>query len=201
MSSQMYSYWPGTSSMELTPSSEGDMSSTSKIHLNWWYLSVHYHIHKCQPPVSILNQIHPVHASPIPPRGDPFCCYPPIYGKIYYVVSFPYVSQPKDCTHHHHQQWHNSPLWAKVFLRSFCHPSLFLAALLQCLSPNFLASPVTPSSHLNLGLPFCLLPSTTAAKTLLAGFWSSSRMICPAHLTRLILMYVIMSLSLYSVYN
>ena len=103
--------------------------------------------------------------------------------------------------HHHHQQWHNSPLWAKAFLRNFCHPSLSLAALLQCLSPNFLASPITPSSHLNLGLPFCLLPSTTAAKTLLAGFWSSSRMTCPAHLRRLNLMYVIMSLSLYNVYN
>jgi hypothetical protein len=64
-----------------------------------------------------------------------------------------------------------------------------------------LASPVTPSSHLSLGLPFCLLPSTTAAKTLLAGFCSSSRIKCPAHLRRLILIYVIMSLSLYSVYN
>ena len=57
------------------------------------------------------------------------------------------------------------------------------------------------SSHLSVGLPFCLLPSTTAAKTLLAGFWSSSRMTCPAHLRLLILMYVIMSLSLYNVYN
>ena len=99
------------------------------------------------------------------------------------------------------QQWHNSPLWAKAFLRSFCHPSLFLAALLHYLSPNFLASPITPSSHLSLGLPFCLLPSTTAVKTLLAGFWSSSRMTCPAHLRQLILMYVIMSLSLHNVYN
>ena len=76
--------------------------------------------------------------------------------------------------------WHNSPLWAKAFLRSFCHPSLLLAVLLQCLSPNFLVSPVTPSSHLSLGLPLCLLPSTTASKTLLAGFCSSSRITCPA---------------------
>ena len=36
----------------------------------------------------------------------------------------------------HHQQWHNSPLWAKAFLRSFCHPSLFIAALLQCWRSN-----------------------------------------------------------------
>jgi len=64
MAAQMYGYCPGTNSMELSPSSEGDWSSTSKIPLNWWYLHVHYHIHKCQPPVSILNQIHPVHASP-----------------------------------------------------------------------------------------------------------------------------------------
>jgi len=101
----------------------------------------------------------------------------------------------------HNSHWHNSPLWAKAFLRSFCHPSPFLAVLLQCLSPIFLASPVTPSSHLSLGLPFCLLPSTTAAETLLAGFCSSSRITCPAHLRRLILIYVMMSLSLYGVYN
>jgi len=103
--------------------------------------------------------------------------------------------------YNNNNHWHDSPLWAKAFLRSFCHPSLFLAVLLQCLSPNFLASPVTPSSHLSLGLPFCLLPSTTAAKTLLEGFCSSSRITCPAHLSRLILIYAIMSLSLYSVYD
>jgi len=97
--------------------------------------------------------------------------------------------------------WHNSPLWAKAFLRSFRHPSLFLAVLLQCLSPNFLTSPVTPSSHLSLGLLFCHLPSTTAAKSLLARFCSSSRITCPAHLRPLILIYVMMLLSLYSVYK
>jgi hypothetical protein len=45
--------------MDLSPSSEADRFSTSKIPLNWWYLHVHYHIHKCQPPVSVLNQIQP----------------------------------------------------------------------------------------------------------------------------------------------
>ena len=39
---------------------------------------------------------------------------------------------------HHH--WHNSPFWAKAFFRSFCQLSPFLAAFLQFLSPNFLAS-------------------------------------------------------------
>ena len=102
---------------------------------------------------------------------------------------------------YHHEQCHNSPLWDKAFLRSFRHQSLFLAAPLQFLTPKFLASPVTPYSHLSLGLPFCLLPSTTEAMTLLAVFWSSSRMKCPTQIRRLSLMYVIMSLYLYSLYN
>ena len=52
--------------------------------------------------------------------------------------------------HHHHQ--HNSPFWAKAFFRSFCQLSLFLAAFLQFLSPNFLASSITQSSHLSFAL-------------------------------------------------
>ena len=43
---------------------------------------------------------------------------------------------------HHHHHWHNSPFWAKSFFRSFCQLSLFVAAFLQFLSPNFLASSV-----------------------------------------------------------
>ena len=50
--------------MEWSPSSEADSSSTSKIPLSWWYLPVHYYIYKCDPPVSILNQNRPIHASP-----------------------------------------------------------------------------------------------------------------------------------------
>ena len=46
--------------------------------------------------------------------------------------------------HHHH--WHNSPFSAKAFFRSFCQLSLFLAAFLQFLSTNLLASSVTLSS-------------------------------------------------------
>jgi hypothetical protein len=58
--------------------------------------------------------------------------------------------------------------------------ALFLATFLQFLSSSFLASSLTPSSHLSLGLPLCLLPSTTATRTLLAGFCSFSRMTYPA---------------------
>ena len=103
------------------------------------------------------------------------------------------------CHHHHH--WHNSPFWAKAFFRSFCQLSLFLAPFLQFLFPNFLASSITPSSHLSFGLPLCLLPSTTATRTLLVGLCSSIRITWPAHFNRLILMYVTTSLPLYNVYN
>jgi len=67
--------------------------------------------------------------------------------------------------------------------------------------PNFLTSSITPSSHLSFGLPLCLLPSTTATRTLLAALCSSIRITCLAHFNRLILMYVTISLSFYNVYN
>ena len=103
--------------------------------------------------------------------------------------------------HHHHHLWHDSPFLAKAFLWSFRQLTLSFAAFHQFLSPNFLASSLTPSFHLNFGLALCLLPSTTATKTLLAGFCSSSRITCPAHLKRLSLMYVTMLHSLYIVYS
>jgi hypothetical protein len=103
--------------------------------------------------------------------------------------------------YHHHHHWHNSPIWAQAFLRSFRQPSLFLAAFVQFLSPNVLASSITPSSHLSFGLPLCLFPSTTATKTLHVGLCSSNRITCPAHLRRLTFIYVTISLSLYNVYS
>ena len=102
---------------------------------------------------------------------------------------------------HHHHHWHNSPIWAKAFYRSFCQLSLFFAAFLQFLSLNFMASSVTPSFHLSFCLPLCLLPYNTATRTLLVGLCSSIPITCPAHFTRLILMYVTTSISLYNVYS
>ena len=103
--------------------------------------------------------------------------------------------------HHHHHHWYNSPFWAQAFFRNFRQLSLFLTAFLQFLSHTFVASSIRPSSHLSFGLPLCLLPSTTATRTLLAGLCASCRLTCPAHLRRLILMYGTISLSLYTVYN
>ena len=103
--------------------------------------------------------------------------------------------------HHHHHHRYKSPFWAKAFFRSFYQLSLFLAAFLQFLSPNFPASSITPSSHLSFGLPLCLLPSTTATRTLLVGLCSSIPITCPAHFSRLILMYVTISLYLFNVCN
>ena len=64
------------------------------------------------------------------------------------------------------------------------------------LSPNFLTSSITPSSHLSFCLHLCLLPSTTASGTLLVALCSSIPITCPAYFNRLILIYVTGSFSL-----
>ena len=51
-------------------------------------------------------------------------------------------------------------------------------------------SPITPYSHLSFALPLCLLPSTTSTRTLHVALCSSIPITCPAHFSRLILMYV-----------
>jgi hypothetical protein len=50
--------------------------------------------------------------------------------------------------------------------------------------PNFLAPSITPSSHLSFGLSLCLLPSTTATRTLLVALCSFMRIVCPAIFNR-----------------
>jgi len=62
-----------TYSMEQSPSWEGNwFAASQEIPHILWNPKVHYHIHKCPPPVPILSQLDPVHVPHISLPEDPF---------------------------------------------------------------------------------------------------------------------------------
>jgi len=85
--------------------------------------------------------------------------------------------------------------------RNRLHPSLSMALILQFLTPSFSATLVTPSTHLRFGLPTCLLSPGLSKVIFLHGRLSYIRTIFPAHLSLVILIDVIKSVSSYRRYN
>ena len=86
-----------THSMQHSPSWEANrFSASQEIPRILYNPKVNYLSHKCPPPVTILRQINPIHATqPISWRS--ILIWPPIYAKVFQMVYLPQVSPPKPC--------------------------------------------------------------------------------------------------------
>ena len=149
-------------SMEQSPSWKAKrFTASQKIPCILWNPKVHYPIHKCPPPISILCQLDPVRPSTSYFPKIHLNIIPPIYTSVSQVASFPQVSPPKSCI-----RLSSPPI------RATCPAHLILLDLItrtifgeqyRSLSSSlcsFLHSPVTPS----LLDPY-ILPSTLFSNT------------------------------------
>jgi hypothetical protein len=96
-------------------------------------------------------------------------------------------------THHHHHHWLDSPMWALALLRSLCQLSFSITKFVQFFTPKVLISWITSSSHLSLGLPLFLIPTSLVLNTFLTVLLLSLCVTCSAQPNLFILIYITMS--------